>query len=146
MTDDRLVLRGMLEMVLEVADLERAVAFYRDRLHMAEVERWGEPRPAVWLAMGPNEVLGLWLPRAGGPGMGLHGGRGGTHVHFAVYAAPGTLDAWAEELRAAGLEVDGPIEFDPSNRSIYVDDPDGNVVEIADWRRDWGGAAVTKTR
>lgn len=136
--------RGLLELVLEVADLELSVAFYRDHLGMAEVDRWPEPRPGVWLALGTNEALGLWPTKSGGPGVGLHGGRGGTHVHFAVFVEPGTLDAWTARLREGGVPVEGPVQFGPHNRSLYVDDPDGNVVELADWGRDWGGEPITK--
>lgn len=131
-------------MVLEVADLERAVTFYRDHLNMAEIERWPDPRTAVWLEMGQNEALGLWPPGSGGPGVGIHGGRGGGHVHFALYVEPGSLDAWAARLRAAGLTIEGPVSFGPNNRSLYVDDPDGNVVELADWVTDWGGKPSQK--
>lgn len=137
--------RGMLEFVLEVADLERSVTFYRDKLGMKEVERWHDPRPGVWVAMGTNQVLGLWPAKSGGPGVGLYDSRGGAHVHFALYVAPGTLDAWMTKLRTAGVEIKGPVDFAPGNRSIYVDDPDGNVVELAQWAHDWEGQAVIPT-
>ena len=135
----------MLEFVLEVADLERSVTFYRDKLGMQEVERWHDPRPGVWVAMGTHQVLGLWPAKSGGPGVGLYDSRGGAHVHFALYVAPGTLDAWIAKLRTAGLEVKGPVDFTPGTRSIYVDDPDGNVVELAQWAHDWEGQAVIPT-
>jgi len=142
MTGDRFTPGGLLELVLEVANLERSVHFYRDSLGMEEVVRWGVPRPGVWLKMGENQALGLWPPESGGPGVGLHGGRGGAHVHFAVHVEPGSLDTWLAKLLAAGLEVEGPIAFGPRNRSIYLDDPDGNVVELAEWASDWGGSPV----
>jgi catechol 2,3-dioxygenase-like lactoylglutathione lyase family enzyme len=135
--------RGMLELVLEVADLDRAVAFYRDYLGMKEVERWGEPRPGVWLAMGIHQALGLWPATSGGPGVGLYDSRGGVHVHFALHVKLGTLDSWIAQLRAAGVEVRGPVDFQPGNRSIYVVDPDGNVVELAEWAHDWQGVSVS---
>ena len=144
MTDEPLLTCGLLEMVLEVADLERSASFYRDALGLEEVERWGEPRPGVWLKIGENEALGLWPARSGGPGVGIHGGRGGAHVHFALHVEPGSLDAWMARLQGAGLEVEGPISFCPVNRSIYVDDPDGNVVELAEWAQDWGRERVRR--
>lgn len=135
--------RGLFEMVLEVSDLERSISFYRDVLGLAEVLRWDEPRPAQWLSMGPHQVLGLWPKRSGGPGVGVAGSRGGAHVHFAVLIEPGTLDAWLERLRGHGLAVEEPQEFAAGkNRSIYVDDPDGNVVELADWSIDWSGVPI----
>jgi catechol 2,3-dioxygenase-like lactoylglutathione lyase family enzyme len=134
--------RGLLELVLEVADLDRSVRFYRGLLGMREVVRWGAQRPAVWLELGEHQVLGLWPGSSGGPGVAIHASRGGAHVHFAVYVTPGTLGDWRQRLQAAGLEVQGPVEFD-QGRSLFVDDPDGNVVELADWPRDWEGQPVS---
>jgi len=141
-SDVHLTPAGMLEVVLEVADLETSVSFYRDQLGMAEVERWDEPRPAVWVAMGPHQVLGLWPARSGGPGVGLHESRGGAHVHFALYVQPATLDRWQRQLTERGIEVKGPVSFGSANRSLYVTDPDGNVVELAEWSQDWAGQPV----
>jgi len=38
--------------------------------------------------------------------------------------------------------VEGPIDFSHGNRSLFVSDPDGNVVELADWNVDWAGEVV----
>ena|SRR5579872_1806086 len=145
-SDAELTPTGMLEVVLEVADLEASVAFYRDQLGMAEVERWDEPRPGVWVAMGPHQVLGLWPARSGGPCVGLYDSRGGVHVHFALYVLPGTLDRWQRHLGERGLEVKGPVAFGAAKRSLYLTDPDGNVVELADWSRDWAGNSLEHER
>ena len=40
-------MRGLLELVLEVADLEKSVAFYRDILRLPEVETWPAPRVGI---------------------------------------------------------------------------------------------------
>jgi hypothetical protein len=47
-------------------------------------------------------------------------------------------------LQADGVPVHGPEDFGGGKRSIYVDDPDGNV-ELAEWSVDWSGRPVTKT-
>ena len=133
---------GLLELVLEVRDLEKSVGFYRDLLGMREAVRWGAKRPAVWLELGRHQVLGLWPASSGGPDVAIHSSRGGAHVHFAVFVGPGSLGAWKPRLEAAGLAVEGPVEFDQGT-SLFVDDPDGNVVELADWSRDWEGEPVT---
>ncbi len=137
--------RGLLELVLEVADLDRSATFYRERLRMAEVTRWKDDRPGVWVRLGPNEVLGLWPGSSGGAGVGIHGARGGAHVHFAVYVEPGTLEQWRKQLDGGGLPVEGPVQFD-SGQSLFLTDPDGNVVELADWECDWEGRPVDKAR
>lgn len=139
-------LHGLLELVLEVGNLEQSLEFYRDYLGLAEVQRWPEPRPAVWLDMGENEVLGLWPERTGGSGVGLHGSRGGAHIHFALHADPGSLERWIEILQSHGLTVHGPKSFGSDKQSIFVRDPDGNLVELAEWRTDASGRDVTKFR
>lgn len=135
--------RGLLELVLEVGDLDRSLTFYRDHLGMAEVTRWPDERPGAWVRLGPNEVLGLWPASSGGEGIGIHGSRGGRHVHFAVYVETGTLEIWRERLAAHGLEVEGPVVFG-SGRSLFLTDPDGNVVELGEWESDWEGRPVVK--
>jgi len=79
-------------------------------------------------AAGRNARLGLWEP-----GEKEFGDEGGAHVHFAFSAAPGRLDALCERLRAQGADVRGPEEHDGGDRSLYVEDPEGNVVEVWDF-------------
>ena len=116
---------GVSELVLEVADLERAERFYADVLGLPVVERWTE-REAVWLMVGDRTRIGLWTPQ-----VGLAGGRGGTHVHFAMHVAPHAYDAAVAALRERGQDVEEHRfpAYDDS-RAAYVTDPDGNVVEI----------------
>jgi catechol 2,3-dioxygenase-like lactoylglutathione lyase family enzyme len=128
---------GIFEMTLEVADLAAAEQFYVDHLGFEVIERWGDDRPAVWVRAGEACFLGLWSVEAGGE-KAIHQGRGGAHVHYAVMLPSGTLDTMHERLTALGYEIE-PFVFDNGNRSIYVDDPDGNVVEFADWRVQWDG-------
>ena len=137
-------MRGLLELVVEVGDLERSLAFYRDLLRLPEVERRPEPRLGVWLSIGRNEVLGLWPATSGGEGVAIAGSRGGAHVHFAIFVEPGTLPDWQRQLQQAGVNAEGPVEFAQGNRSLFVTDPDGNVVELGDWAVDWRGESVQK--
>ncbi len=119
---------GITELVLEVSDLEAARAFYRDGLGFEET-LYGEGREGrYWYLVGETARLGLWMPQ-----VGLAGGRGGTHVHFAFGIAENELDALHERLLERGIEVEGPIQLGPG-RAIYVTDPDGNVVEF--WTQD----------
>jgi catechol-2,3-dioxygenase len=64
---------------------------------------------------------------------------GGRHAHFALSASPGTLDTLAGRLRAHAA-VKGPVEHPGGDRSIYVEDPEGNVVEVWDFFRSGDGA------
>jgi catechol-2,3-dioxygenase len=138
---------GISELVLEVSDLDAARRFYRDLLGFEET-LYGEGRDdRLWYLIGSSARLGLWTPQ-----VGLAGGRGGAHVHFAFQLPRDALDPLLERLRAAGVEVEGPIQLG-ADRAIYVTDPDGNVVEF--WTQDMaqysagaraGGAAGTFRR
>src|SRR6476661_2996197 len=129
---------GLFEMVLEVADLAAAERFYVDDLGWEIVERWGDDRPALWLGIGGEAFLGLW-PRETGGDKAIHHGRGGRHVHYAVRVPAGTLDALQQRLEALGHTVEGGWEFGPGNSAIYVDDPDGNVLELTERATLWDG-------
>ncbi len=131
----------VMEITLEVSDLERAAHFYRDIVGMPEVERWQE-RPAIWLKAATGTYLGLWKPESGGPGVGLHGSQGGMHIHLAFLVPHGTLDELETRLRDAGISIDGDDKLTPERRSLYMHDPDGNVIEFADWTRSWEGLPV----
>ena len=88
-----------MEIVLEVADLERSLRFYREGLGMPEITRFSAERPAVWVKAAPGTYLGLWTARAGGPGVGVHGSSGGAHVHLAFLVPAGGLEGLAERWR-----------------------------------------------
>lgn len=125
-----------MEIVLEVSDLERAAHFYRDVLGMPEVTRWEGERPAIWVKAAPGTYLGLWTAQAGGPGVGVKGSRGGTHVHLAFLLPLGQLSRMEARLQGAGYPC-SRVEFSKEKLSLFVDDPDGNVIELADWTRSW---------
>jgi hypothetical protein len=95
----------------------------------------------VWLAAGERARLGLWLP-----GEKEFGDEGGRHVHYAFSAGPGGLDRLAERLDETGHPYRGPVEHEGGDRSLYVEDLEGNVVEVWDFfehgagRREGAGA------
>jgi len=80
----------------------------------------------AWFLVGGRSRIGLWTPQ-----LGIAGGQGGAHVHYAMHVDAGDYDAAVEHLREAGLE---PHEEDfGDSRAVYVTDPDGNVVELWTW-------------
>ena len=125
---ERLPVSGVSELVLEVVDLEAAERFYSEVLGLPVVERWPD-REAIWVMAGDRTRIGLWRPQ-----VGLAGGRGGVHVHFAMKISEADYDAAVARVRErSGQEVE-EIEFsDGRGRAAYVDDPDGNVVELWTW-------------
>ena len=44
-----------------------------------------------------------------------------------------SVDGLAERLRGMGAEPRGPEEHPGGDRSLYVSDPEGNVVEVWDF-------------
>lgn len=118
---------GVSELVLEVNDLDAAERFYSGVLGFPVVERWPE-RGAIWVLAGRLTRIGLWRPQ-----VGLAGGRGGAHVHFALHIDDADFDAAAERIRGAGYQPQ-TLSFGPDHgRALYVTDPDGHVVELWTW-------------
>jgi catechol-2,3-dioxygenase len=116
---------GLNELVLEVLDLDRAVAFYRDVLGLP-VFALHEHR--AWFLAGRSRI-GLWTPQ-----VGLANGRGGVHVHYALHLDESDFEDTVSRLDAHGLEPE-VISFEDEGRgqAVYVTDPDGNVVELWTW-------------
>jgi catechol 2,3-dioxygenase-like lactoylglutathione lyase family enzyme len=117
---------GVSELVLEVVDLEASERFYSEVLGLPVVERWPD-RDAIWVMAGDRTRIGLWKPQ-----VGLMGGRGGLHVHFAMHIAEADYEGAVKRLRDLGQKVE-EMDFGDSGRAVYVDDPDGNVVELWTW-------------
>ena len=120
-----MTLTGFCELTLEARDLATLENFYSEAFGLEVLKREDD---RIWLAAGPAARLGLWTP-----GEKEFGDEGGRHVHFAFAADPGTLDAMVERLRAHGASLRGPKEHPGGDRSIYVEDPEGNVVEVWDF-------------
>jgi catechol 2,3-dioxygenase-like lactoylglutathione lyase family enzyme len=134
---------GVFEIVLEVEDLAASERFYVEAVGLPVVDRWGEDRPAIWVGLGREGYLGLWLPRSGGA-KGLFGSRGGSHVHLAIRVPRGTLDQAQARLEAFGYPIAGRLTFGPGDHALYVLDPDGNVVELTERVTVWGGGPATE--
>lgn len=116
---------GFAELTLQARDPGAMERFYAEALGLRVLAREDD---RIWLDVGGHARLGLWTP-----GEKEFGDEGGAHVHFAFRATPGGLDALRERLVAAGTEVRGPEEHPGGDRSVYFEDPEGNVVEAWDF-------------
>ena len=123
---DGVPVTGVSELVLEVVDLEAAERFYAGVLGLPVVDRWPD-RGAVWVMAGERTRIGLWRPQ-----VGLFGSRGGLHVHFALHIDEADYDRAVAALRERGQEVE-ETSFEGAGRAAYLDDPDGNLVELWTW-------------
>ncbi len=126
-------IRGIDHVVLRVSDMARSLQFYRDALGCTE-ERRIEALGLVQLRAGESLIdlvdLAAPLGRAGGAAPG-EGGR--NMDHFAVKVANFDADAIRAHLAAAGIDAGEVAErygADGSGPSMYIRDPDGNVVEL----------------
>jgi catechol-2,3-dioxygenase len=89
----------------------------------------------IWLSCGSHARLGIWSP-----GKKEFGDQGGRHVHFALSVGRGALVSLCQRLDDIGIAYHGPIEHPGGDRSVYVEDPEGNVVEAWDFFEHGDGA------
>ncbi|WP_022703313.1 VOC family protein [Pseudorhodobacter ferrugineus] len=128
---------------LKVADLDRALTFYRDVLGFEVQQRYGDQ--AVFLGAGGYHhhiALNTWESLGGTPAPGGHTGLYHTAILLPDRAS---LAAAVKRVLAAGVVLEGAADHGVSE-AVYLRDPDGNGVELyrdrprADWPRDAAGA------
>jgi glyoxylase I family protein len=133
MTKNPIAVAALDHVVLRVADLDRATVFYRDVLG-CPVEKWQEELGLLQLRAGSALIdlvpLDGKLGRAGGAGPGKEG-RNLDHFclrlqHFDEAALRAHLAAHGIAIGETGQRY-GATGTGPS---IYIQDPDGNTVEL----------------
>lgn len=117
---------------LKVADLERAIAFYHGVLGFELTQRYGT-QAAFLSAGGYHHHIGLntWESRGGSPSP--RGTTGLYHVAI-LYARQEELADALRRLIRHGVPLSGASDHGVS-QALYLDDPDGNGVELY-WDRD----------
>ena len=124
---------GLDHLVLRVVDLERMLALYCGVLGCS-VERREDAIGLVQLRAGSSLIdLVPVASRLGAAGGAAPGREGRNLDHFCVRVEPFDAAAIARHLAAAGFEA-GPVALrngaEGRGPSIYVTDPEGNVVEL----------------
>lgn len=112
---------------LKVADLERALAFYRDVLGFQLTQRFG--RQAAFLSAGGyHHHLGLntWESSGGPP---PPPGTTGLYHLAILYPTRAELANAVRRLIQANIPLEGAADHGVSE-AIYLRDPDGNGVEL----------------
>ena len=112
---------------LKVANLERALAFYRDVLGFELTQRYGD-QAAFLSAGGYHHHIGLntWESAGGKPPPS--GSTGLYHLAIAYPTRAELADALRRLMRAA-IPLDGASDHGVSE-ALYLRDPDGNGVEL----------------
>jgi catechol 2,3-dioxygenase len=133
---------------LKVADLDRAVAFYRDYLGFEVVARYGS-QAAFLSAGGYHHHIGLntWESKGGSAPE-----RGTTGLYHVAYNYPERRDLAAAIMRLIELKwpIDGASDHG-THEAIYLRDPDGNGIELAwdrapeEWPRHADGSLAMST-
>ena len=116
---------GIDHVVLRVADLERAIAFYEGVLG-AKVERRAEKFALVQLRAGRSLIDLIEAPAGKTTG-------GRNMDHFALRIEPFDEAAIRAHLDAHGIgagELKTRYGADGDGPSLYIEDPDGNTVEL----------------
>ncbi len=124
-------IRGLGEIALRVADLDRMQAFYQGVIGLELLRRF--PRSAFFRiadgAAGHTQILALF-DRTADPG---YQGLSSDHTtvdHLAFAIALEDFAAERARLAAAGLRVETAEHAWVHWRSLYVSDPEGNRVEL----------------
>jgi len=115
--------KGIDHFVLNVGDVDRSLAWYRDRLGLqpARYEEWkrGEV-PFVSLRISDTALIDL-----------VHGERTGENVDHVALWVEGSLD---DVVSSGEFDVvRGPLDLfgaQGQGPGVYVRDPDGNLVEL----------------
>ena len=125
--------RGLSELVLIVDDVPKAAEFY-ERVVGLKLEHMTDDTWAWFFAGTPDRRQRVALhkgtllfeehsPYPAGDRFG--------RVHFAFEVARDELHTEVARVRAAGVDVFGPVELEWMNaRSYYFYDPDGNLLEF----------------
>jgi len=134
--DDMALLRGMHHITAIGANIQRTQAFFGDLLGMRRVKmtsNFDDPNSAHWywgVGAGKPGTLITYFERDPARTPRARMGAGQTH-HFALSVANADVQlAVREKILQAGIPV-SPVRERVYFRSIYMQDPDGHIVEIA---------------
>jgi catechol 2,3-dioxygenase-like lactoylglutathione lyase family enzyme len=123
----------IIETVLYVKDVERAKDWYQKLFDFPVIFREGDRFRA--LKVGGIQVLLLFKEGSSTTATTLpggvippHDGSGPTHLAFGMKTEE--ADHWEQHLMANGVEIEGRVEWNKDDKSIYFRDPDNHLVEL----------------
>ena len=112
------MIRGM--PVLQVLDVTRSEAFYREKLGFTSHGAWGDP-PAFCIVQRGRVTLALDRSQEGAPVP--------VNQYWAAYLYVEDADALCAEFRRHGVEIlRGPEDRDYGLRDFDIRDPDGHIL------------------
>jgi catechol 2,3-dioxygenase-like lactoylglutathione lyase family enzyme len=129
-------LKNLVEVVLVVDDMARSMTFYAEVLGLELISPLA--LPVKFLRIGPASA-GLpqqivLVPRSMAGGAATTPERPRVLHHIGLEVAPDDFEPERQRLTSAGFALrTGRHPFLPID-AFYLDDPDGNEIEIATWR------------
>jgi len=171
MTANHFELGGINHLALVCRDMERTVDFYTNVLGMPLVKTielpagmgqhfffdcgGGDSLAFFWFPEAPDPAPGVSMPR-GRPDQGSLTSAIGSMNHVAFTVPAEEIEAYRERLLAAGIDCTDVANHDDSEwgisddlhegvfmRSVYFQDPDGILLELACLTRSFGPADVS---
>ena len=114
-----------------VADVDKAVGFYRDNLDFSVDMH----NPGKFAALVRDDLtLYLSAPGAGSGGQAGGNPEPGGWNRFMIVTRE--LDVLINRLRGAGARFRGDISDGGAGRAILLEDPSGNVIELFEFKKD----------
>ena len=120
---------GIGHIALKVHDIDKSLAFYRDKLGFPEMMRLDKPEGGLWLVylrVTDDQFIEIFpgAENARAPGWN---GNAITHVCLTV----DDLDAVVDRVTGAGIPllIEKKTSID-GNRQAWIEDPDGNRIEF----------------
>jgi glyoxalase family protein len=135
-TPDMALSTGMHHITAIGTDIERTHAFLGELLGMQRVKmtsNFDDPKSAHWywgVNGGQPGTLVTYFARDPRTASRVRMGAGQTHHYALAVADEAAQLAWRETLLQAGLRV-SPVRDRVYFKSIYFNDPDGQIVELA---------------
>lgn len=114
----------LLETHIEVEDVEKSLALYKQLIPHKDCLKWGDGNVAA-IILNDGSAFGIWKKGH----LGIYKGQGGEHLHFAFQIEPKNYDDYIEKIGNLSLE---PLEYlwDSGYKSIYFFDYDGHQCEF----------------
>jgi lactoylglutathione lyase len=127
------MITGIGHVAFRVTNLQRALDFYCNKLGFIEafrLEREGEPSPwIVYIQITPGSFIELFPDPQEAPGTLPARDPQASYKHVCLLVD--NLSATLSDLAARGLEISAfPIEGLDSNLQYWINDPDGNPIEL----------------
>ena len=116
---------GIHHVSILVSDMERSVAWYRDRLGLREIPRPSNfATPVRWFELGEEQLHLIPAPEPDSE----------SPRHFAIHVDD--CDAAREVMAQRSIPVRETVPIAGARR-FFISDPDGNNIEVIQWLRFW---------